>query len=57
MFTKTIENTSPKRQRVKESQGVHSLALRACNGAEHDAVQLGTVSAHENFSIQFFASC
>jgi hypothetical protein len=26
MFKKTIENTSPKRQRVNESQSVHSLA-------------------------------
>ena len=40
MFTKTIENTSPKRQRVNESQNVHSLALRACKGAENGAVQL-----------------
>ena len=40
MLTKTIENTSPKRQRVNESQGAHSLALRACRGAEHGAVQL-----------------
>ncbi len=29
-----------KRQQVKESQSVHSLALRACKGAEHGAVQL-----------------
>lgn len=28
MFKKTIENTSPKRQRVNEPQSVHSLALR-----------------------------
>jgi hypothetical protein len=27
MFTKTIDNTSPKRQRVNESQSVHSLTL------------------------------
>ncbi len=40
MFTKSIENTSPKRQRVNESHSVHSLALRACNGAERRAVQL-----------------
>jgi hypothetical protein len=40
MIKKTIENTSPKRQRVNESQSVHSLALRACKGAEHGAVQL-----------------
>ncbi len=44
MFTKTIENTSPKRQRVNESQSVHSLALRACTGAELGAVQLGNDS-------------
>jgi hypothetical protein len=42
MFTKTIENTSPKRQRVNESQSVHSLSLRACKGAEHGAVQLSS---------------
>ncbi len=40
MFAKTIENTSPKRQRVNESQSAHSLALRACKGAEHGDVQL-----------------
>jgi hypothetical protein len=44
MFKKTIENTSPKRQRVNESQSVHSLALRACKGAEHGAVQPGNDS-------------
>jgi hypothetical protein len=44
MFSKTIENTSPKRQRVNESQSVHSLALRACKGAEHGAVQIVTLS-------------
>jgi hypothetical protein len=44
MFTKTIENTSPKRQRVNESQSVHSLAIRACKGAEHGTVQLGNDS-------------
>ncbi len=27
MFKKTIENTSPKRQRVNESQSAHSLAF------------------------------
>jgi hypothetical protein len=41
MFKKTIENTSPKRQRVNESQSVHSLAIRAYKGAEQGAVQLG----------------
>jgi len=41
MFKKTIENTSPKRQRVNESQSVHSLAFRACKGAEQDDVQRG----------------
>ena len=40
MFKKTIENTSPTRQRVNESQSVDSLALRARKGAEHGAVQL-----------------
>jgi hypothetical protein len=39
MFSKSIENTSPKRQRVNESQSVHSLALRACKGVEYGAVQ------------------
>jgi hypothetical protein len=34
-----------KRQRVKESQSVHSLALRACKGAEHGAVQLSPSGA------------
>ena len=41
MFTGTVENKSPTRQRVNESQSVHSLALRACNGAKHGAVQSG----------------
>ena len=41
MFTRTIENTSPKRQRVNESQRVHLLALRACMRDKHGAVQLG----------------
>ena len=46
MFTRTVENTSPKRQRVNESQSVHSLALRACEGAKHGTVQLrNTISA------------
>jgi hypothetical protein len=54
MFTGTVENTSPKRQRVNESQSVHSLALRACKGAKHGAVQLrmrnfkADASGHEN---------
>jgi hypothetical protein len=42
MFSKTIENTSPKRQRVNESRSVHSLSLRACRGAEHSDVQLSS---------------
>jgi hypothetical protein len=40
MFTGSVENTSPTRQRVNKSQSVHSLALRACNGAKHGAVPL-----------------
>jgi hypothetical protein len=40
MFTGTVENTSPTRQRVNESLCAHSLALRACKGAKHGAVQL-----------------
>jgi hypothetical protein len=39
MFTRTAENTSPTRQRVNESQSVHSLARRACKGAKHGDVQ------------------
>jgi hypothetical protein len=43
MFTGAVENTSPTRQRVNESQSVRSLALlRACNEAKHGAVQLGS---------------
>ena len=40
MFTRTIEKSSPKRQRVNESQSAHSLALRACMEDKHGAVQL-----------------
>jgi hypothetical protein len=44
MFTRTVENTSPKRQRVNQSQTVHSLTLRACKAAKHAAVQLAVQS-------------
>jgi hypothetical protein len=52
MFKKTIENTSPKRQRVNESQCAHSLALRVCKGAEHGAVQLGSNRKRSRSMIQ-----
>jgi hypothetical protein len=42
MFTGIVESTSPTRQRVNKSQRAHSLARRACNGAKHGAVQLGS---------------
>jgi hypothetical protein len=48
MFARIAENTSSTRQRVNESQSVHSLALlRACKGAKHGAVQL---SSHHSLS-------
>jgi hypothetical protein len=55
MFTRTVENTSPTRQRVNESQSVHSLALRACNGAKHGAVQLGVPETEHQDVL--YASC
>jgi hypothetical protein len=47
MFARIAENTSSARQRVNESQSVHSLALRACQGAKNGAVQL---SNHHSLS-------
>lgn len=47
MFRKNIEKTIANPQRVNERSSIQSLALRACRGVEHGAVELIRHPCHD----------